>query len=85
MYRVMIADADLTYCEVIQGWILEKYGAEIEMEIITERSYYTETFKTRHELDLMIVSRDFRTTSVIWPHLSLSAESVRGSGKVWQN
>ena len=61
MYRVMIADADLTYCEVIQGWILEKYGAEIEMEIITERSYYTETFKTRHELDLMIVSRDFYT------------------------
>lgn len=70
MYRIMIADTDLAYCEIIQGWILEKYGEHVQLEIITDKSYYREAFKKRCELELLIVSRELYKLCASYDYVS---------------
>lgn len=59
MFRIMIADRDNKYCLILQSWFLENYGELVDLEVITDVDYYRSVFETRHEINLLLVSRDF--------------------------
>lgn len=59
MFDILLADRDIHYCEVIQGCLLEKFGEEISLELVTDPMYFDQIFQKRHELDFLIVSSSF--------------------------
>ncbi len=56
--RVIIADTEQNYIIPLQMKFVEDFFGKIDLEIITERAYFTEMFSMPQTADLLIVSED---------------------------
>lgn len=54
--RVIIADEDFNYIVPIQIHLVEELFDQIDLEIITDKNYFAELFKSPQEADLLIIS-----------------------------
>ena len=57
--RVIIADADASYINPLQLKFVEEFFEEIDLELITEETYFNELFSTPQKADALVVSEDF--------------------------
>ncbi len=57
--RVIIADTDKGYIASIQLKFAKEYFDKIDMEIITDKSYFAELFSKPQKADILIVSEEF--------------------------
>lgn len=62
--RIIIADTELNYLIPIQQKFAEDYFDKIDLEIITDQSYFDEIFSTPRKVDVLIVSEDFYNLSL---------------------
>lgn len=56
--RIIIADTDINYLLPLQLKFVEEFGDKINLEIITDRTYFQTLFSTPQEVGVMIVSED---------------------------
>lgn len=59
MFHVIIANSDFNYCEGLQAWLLNKYAELVDIEVITDKNYYSQLFQSRREIELAIVTDEF--------------------------
>lgn len=57
--KVIIADADASYINPLQLKFVEEFFEEIDLELITEETYFNELFSTPQKADALVVSEDF--------------------------
>lgn len=56
--RIIIADMDEKYIAPLQVKFAEEYFNKVNLEIVTERSYFHELFSVPQKADILIVSED---------------------------
>jgi len=56
--RVIIADTDVNYIIPLQLKLVEDFFDKVDLEIITEESYFNELFSTPQRADILIVSEE---------------------------
>lgn len=54
--RIIIADTDINYIIPLQAKFAEEFPGEIDLEIITEPSYFEQLFASPQQVDVLIVS-----------------------------
>lgn len=57
--RVIIADTDASYINPLQLKFVEEFFEKIDLEIITEETYFNELFSTSQKAEALVVSEDF--------------------------
>ena len=62
--RIMIADTDISYIIPLQQKFIEEYFERIDLEIITEPSYFERFFASPQKADILIVSEEFYTPTL---------------------
>ncbi|WP_428909707.1 AAA family ATPase [Niallia sp. Krafla_26] len=56
--RIIIADTDENYLTPLQLKFVEEYFDKVNLEIITEKTYFEELFSTPQKVDILVVSED---------------------------
>lgn len=62
--RIIIADTDINYIIPLQLKFIEEFFGKIDLEIITDKSYFAELFSSPQTADILIVSEDLYDTSL---------------------
>lgn len=62
--RIIIADGDINYILPIQMKFAEDFFEKIDLEIISDRGYFTELFSSPQTADILILSEDFYDDSI---------------------
>lgn len=62
--RVIIADADINYIVPLQLKFVEDFFEKIDLEIISDKEYFTELFSSPQRADILIISDDMYDSSV---------------------
>lgn len=62
--RIVIADSDINYIIPIQLKFIEDFYEKIDLEIITENSYFEEFFSIPQKVDIFVVSEELYDPSV---------------------
>lgn len=62
--RIIIADRDINYVMALQLKFVEDYFDKVDLEIITEKSYFDEFFMTPQLADILIVSEELYDNSL---------------------
>lgn len=62
--RVIIADTDAAYTIPLQLKFVEEFFNQIDLEIITDRTYYENLFSAPQSVDVLIVSEDLYNDSL---------------------
>lgn len=62
--RVIIADEDMNYIIPLQLKFVKEFFDQIDLEIITDREYFDETFSRPQKADVFIVSDEFYEPSL---------------------
>lgn len=62
--RIIIADTDIGYIIPLQAKFAEDFFEEIDLEIITEESYFQELFSTPQKADILIISENLYDSAV---------------------
>lgn len=62
--RIIIADGDVNYILPLQLKFVEEYFEEIDLEVITDESYFSELFSSPQQVDLLIISEDLYTQTI---------------------
>lgn len=62
--RVIIADTDQNYIIPLQLKFVEDYFEEVDLEIITDESYFETLFSTPQRADVMIISEDLYSLAI---------------------
>ena len=62
--RIIIADTDISYIIPLQQKFIEEYFEKIDLEIISESSYYERFFASPQKADVLIVSEEFYTPTL---------------------
>lgn len=57
--RVIIADADASYIIPMQRKFVEEFFEEIDLELITDETYFNELFSTPQKAEALVVSEGF--------------------------
>ena len=56
--RIIIADTDHSYIVPLQHKFIEEFFEKIDLEIITEKSFFEQLFSVPQKVDMLIVSED---------------------------
>lgn len=56
--RILIADTDANYVIPLQMKFVEELFDQVELEIITDRSYFAQLFSSPQKVDILIISED---------------------------
>lgn len=62
--RIIIADTDISYIIPLQQKFIEEYFEKIDLEIISEPSYYERFFSSPQKADVLIVSEELYSTNL---------------------
>jgi len=62
--RIIIADTDVTYITPLQLKFAEAFFEKVDLEIITDKSYFDELFASPQKADILIVSEELYTQSM---------------------
>lgn len=62
--RIIIADTDVSYIIPLQQKFIEEYFEKIDLEIISEPSYYKHFFASPQKADVLIVSEELYTPAL---------------------
>lgn len=62
--RIIIADTDVNYIIPLQLKFVEDFFEKVDLEIITDKSFFDETFATPQRADILIVSEDLYDQSM---------------------
>lgn len=62
--RIIIADTDISYIIPLQQKLIEEYFEKIDLEIITEPSYFECFFASPQKADVLIVSEELYTPNL---------------------
>ncbi len=62
--RIIIADTDEKYILPLQLKFVEEYFNKIELEIITEKSYFESLFSSPQKIDVLIISEEFYNSNL---------------------
>lgn len=62
--RIIIADTDINYIVPLQLKFVEDFYEKIELEIISDRGYFTDLFSTPQRADILIISDDMYDSSM---------------------
>ncbi len=62
--RIIIADPEVTYIMPLQIQFIKKFFEEVELELITEWSYFDEMFSKAQRVDILIVSEEWYEASL---------------------
>ena len=62
--KVIIADTDINYIAPLQYKFINDYFNNIDLEIITDRQYFTEYFSRPQNAEILIVSEDLYDLSI---------------------
>lgn len=62
--RIIVADSDINYLLPLQLRFVEEFGDDVDLEIISDRAYFTKLFSTPQEVDILIVSEDLYDSSL---------------------
>lgn len=57
--RIVIADTDENYIAPLQQKFIETFFDKIDLEIITEKSYFDSLFSSPQKMDILVVSEEF--------------------------
>ena len=63
--RIIIADTDHSYIVPLQHKFIEEYFEKIDLEIITEKSFFAQLFSAPQKIDMLIVSEDLFATELL--------------------
>ena len=62
--RIIIADTDISYIIPLQQKFIEEYFEKIDLEIITEPSYFERYFASPQKADVLIISEELYTPNL---------------------
>lgn len=62
--RIIIADTDISYIIPLQQKFIEEYFEKIDLEIISELSYYERFFASPQKADMLIISEELYTPAL---------------------
>ncbi len=62
--RIIIADTDVDYIIPLQQKFVEEFFGKIELEIITEVSYFNQLFERPQHVDILIISKELYRSSL---------------------
>ena len=62
--RIIIADTDISYIIPLQQKFIEEYFEKIDLEIISDPSYYELFFSSPQKADVLIVSEELYSTKL---------------------
>ena len=62
--KIIIADTDISYIIPLQQKFIEEYFEKIDLEIISEPSYYEHFFASPQKADVLIVSEGLYTPAI---------------------
>ena len=62
--RIIIADTDVNYIIPLQLKCAEDFFEKVDVEIITDKNFFEETFATPQRADILIVSEDLYSQSI---------------------
>ena len=62
--RVIIADTDINYIIPLQLKFAEEFLDAIDLEIITDRRYFEESFATPQKADILVISEELYDASL---------------------
>lgn len=62
--RVIVADTDINYIIPLQLKFAEEFFDAIDLEIISDRSYFEELFASPQKADILVVSEELYDTSL---------------------
>ena len=62
--RIIIADTDISYIIPLQQKFIEEYFEKIDLEIISDPSYYELFFSSPQKADVLIVSEELYSTNL---------------------
>ena len=62
--RIIIADTDISYIIPLQQKFIEEYFEKIDLEIITEPSYFESYFASPQKADILIISEELYTPNL---------------------
>lgn len=62
--RIIIADKDESYIVHLQQKFVDEFFDKIDLELITDESYFNELFSVPQEADTLVVSEDFYDSSI---------------------
>lgn len=62
--RIIIADTDANYVIPLQLKFIEDFFEKVELEIVTDRNYFSELFSTPQKADILIVSEELYEPSL---------------------
>lgn len=63
--RIIIADTDHSYIVPLQHKFIEEFFEKIDLEIITEKSFFEQLFSTPQKIDMLIVSEELFSTELL--------------------
>ncbi len=63
--RIIIADTDINYILPLQLKFAEDYFEQVDLEIITDRDYFTALFATPQKADILVVSETLYDASLL--------------------
>lgn len=62
--RVVIADTDISYIIPLQQKFVEEYFEKIDLEIISNPSYFIQFFSSPQKIDILIISEELYTPTI---------------------
>lgn len=62
--RVIIADTDLSYIFPLQYKFAEEFGSDIDLEIVSDSTYFDRLFSSPQRVDVLIVSEELYSASL---------------------
>lgn len=62
--RIIIADTDINYIIPLQQKFIEEYFEKIDLEIISNQTYYDQLFLSPQKADILIVSEELYTPNI---------------------
>ena len=68
--RIIIADTDHEYTLTLQLKFAQEYFEVVEIEIITDRNYFEQLFRTPQSAEILIVSDDLYDNSIVRHNIS---------------
>lgn len=63
--RILIADTDVDYIIPLQLKFVEDFFEKVDLEIITDETYFNELFSTPQQIDILIISEALYTRSLL--------------------
>ena len=62
--RIVIADTDISYIIPLQQKFVEEYFEKINLEIISDQTYYDRLFSSPQKVDILIISEELYTPDI---------------------